>query len=89
DEHIDTQFVTVRQNDIVFDVVAKMRYHGAETALITANGKLGSGDKVIGILSLQDIASASHLTRQVLAGKANSERPVVGTEDSSKPAEHV
>lgn len=71
-EHMDPNFVVVGQQDMIFDVLARMRGQGAETALIvrdrpeTGRGPI-SPEQVIGALSLEDIARSSNLTRHILA----------------------
>jgi len=66
-EHMDTEFIVVAKGDMIFDVVARMRSEGAEVALITRDGSLRSASEVQGVLSLEDIARTSNLTRHILA----------------------
>ena len=66
-EQVDTNFVVVAKADMIFDVVAKMRSNGSEVALITRDGRLSSTGDVLGVLSLEDIARTSNLTRHILA----------------------
>ncbi|MFA9459226.1 chloride channel protein [Thiohalorhabdus sp. Cl-TMA] len=67
EEHVDSRFVVVGQEDMIFDVVAKLRANGAEIALLTRDGRLKGAGSVVGILTLDDIARCSNLTRHILA----------------------
>ena len=67
EEHVDPRFVVVSQEDMVFDVVARLRAAQAEVALLTRDGRLQGPDSVVGILTLDDIARCSNLTRHILA----------------------
>jgi hypothetical protein len=67
EEHVDPRFVVVGQEDMVFDVVARLRAEQAEVALLTRDGRLRGPESVVGILTLDDIARCSNLTRHILA----------------------
>ncbi len=69
EEHVDSGFVVVSQEDMIFDVVAQLRSHEADIALVTRDGRLRSPEDVVGILSLEDIARSSNLTRHMLASE--------------------
>jgi len=69
EEHLDTNFVVVGQKDMIFDVVAQLRHNRADIALITKDGRLRTADDVLGVLSLEDIARSSNLTRHILANE--------------------
>lgn len=64
-EHMDTKYVTVSADDILFDVVGRMRTSKCELALVTPDGELSDADDVVGIISLQDIANSSSLISHV------------------------
>ncbi len=68
-KHVTNRFVVTGKNDIIFDVVAKLRAAHCKIALVTSDGKLEQPDEVIGAISLDDIAHTSHLARYIIASK--------------------
>jgi len=68
-KHVTNRFVVISKNDIIFDVVAKLRAAHCKIALVTSDGKLKQADEVIGAISLDDIAHTSHLARYIIASK--------------------
>lgn len=66
EEHIDTNFIITREDDLVFDVVTQLRSAGAEIALVTYDGKVKTAGDVLGIVSLSNIAASSSLTAHIL-----------------------
>jgi CIC family chloride channel protein len=68
-KHLTSHFIVTSKNDIIFDVVAKLRTAHCKIALVTSDGKLDQPDEVIGALSLDDIAHTSHLAKYIIASK--------------------
>jgi len=65
-EHITTRFTFIGKNDIIFDVVAKLRAAHCGIALITKDGSFEQPGDVIGALSLNDIARSSYLAKHII-----------------------
>lgn len=61
DKHVQEHFVVVAKDDMLFDVVSKMRVANSDLAIVTDDGKLGKADDVIGILAWGDIVRLSNL----------------------------
>ncbi|HYW03519.1 MAG TPA: chloride channel protein [Gammaproteobacteria bacterium] len=59
------EYTVVRQNDLIFDVVAKLRAAGNDIAVVTADGTLDRPEDVLGIITLGDIARNSNFLRQM------------------------
>lgn len=53
------KYVIVKEDNMVFNVVARMRAKRCPTALVTLNGKCASVSDVIGIVTKEEIAEAS------------------------------
>ncbi len=53
------KYVIVKEDDMLFNVIAKMRGKRCPTALVTLNGKCASVSDVIGIVTKEEIAEAS------------------------------
>jgi len=65
-ENFTTRFIVIGRNDIIFDVVAKLRAAHCGIALITKDGSLEQPGDVIGALSLDDIAHSSYLAKHII-----------------------
>jgi len=65
-ENFTTRFIVIGKNDIIFDVVAKLRAAHCGIALITKDGNLEQPVDVIGALSLDDIARSSYLAKHII-----------------------
>jgi CIC family chloride channel protein len=59
--HGTSDFITVSADDTLFDVFIRLRDSRADTALVTAHGDTDSEKNVIGALTWEQIAHASHL----------------------------
>jgi CIC family chloride channel protein len=66
EENIDSNYIVIKEDDLVFDVVAQLRAAGADIALVSRDGQLKSAGDVTGIVSLRDIANSSSLTAHIL-----------------------
>ena len=60
-EHIQGNFVVVGKDEMLFDVVSKMRVANSDLAIVTGNGRMTQADDVVGILSRRDIVDISNL----------------------------
>ncbi|MBN1378687.1 MAG: chloride channel protein [Gammaproteobacteria bacterium] len=65
-ENIDTNYITVKEDDLVFDVVTQLRAAAADIALVSYDGKVKNAGDVLGIVSLNNIAKSSSLTAHIL-----------------------
>lgn len=65
DEHMETDYIVVSAEDMIFDIVGRLRANGAEVALVTADGTMTHPREVQGVLTLSDIARSSRLARQI------------------------
>ena len=70
EEHIDTNYIVIKEEDLVFDVVTQLRAAGADLALVTYDGKIETAGDVLGIVSLSNIAASSSLTAHILRRQA-------------------
>jgi CIC family chloride channel protein len=66
EEHIDTNYIVIKEDDFVFDTVTQLRAAGADIALVSYDGKVKTAGDVLGIISLSDIARSSSLTAQIM-----------------------
>lgn len=66
EENIDCNYIVIKEDDLVFDVVTQLRTAGVDIALVTRDGQLGSAGDVTGIVSLRDLANSSSLTAHIL-----------------------
>lgn len=60
-EHIDANFVVVARDDMLFDVVSKMRLANSDLAIVTRDGERDKSEEVLGILAWGDIVRLSNL----------------------------
>jgi CIC family chloride channel protein len=65
DEHMATEFIVVGAQDMIFDIVGRLRAADCEVALVTAKGKMEHPREVVGVLTLSDIVRSSRLARQI------------------------
>jgi CBS domain containing-hemolysin-like protein len=54
-EHARPTYAVVNAQDLIFDVLARLREHGGDIALLTREGKLEGVDDVTGIVTWNDI----------------------------------
>jgi len=54
-EHARTGFAVVHSQDLIFDVLARLRESGGDIALLTREGKLDGADDVTGVVTWNDI----------------------------------
>ncbi|MGD8828207.1 MAG: chloride channel protein [Gammaproteobacteria bacterium] len=66
EEHVGSRYIVVGREDMVFDIVGRMRAENVEIALVTPTGKLEHPEDVVGVLTLSDIVRSSRLARQML-----------------------
>ncbi|MGA7802882.1 MAG: chloride channel protein [Gammaproteobacteria bacterium] len=59
-------YVVAEATDQLFDLVAAMRTHSRDVALITKTGELDSADDVLGVVTWADIVEHGNLPRQML-----------------------
>ena len=77
DEHVETQYIVVGAEDMIFDIVGRLRAAECEVALVTADGHMSHPRQVQGILTLSDVARSSRLARQMERRRKKPEnRPV-------------
>lgn len=65
DEHMETNYIVVGAEDMIFDIVGRLRATNCEVALVTADGNMTHPREVQGILTLSDVARSSRLARQM------------------------
>ncbi|WP_348765594.1 chloride channel protein [uncultured Salinisphaera sp.] len=65
DEHMETDYIVVAADDMVFDIVGRLRAAKCEVALVTPDGKMSHPREVEGVLTLSDVARSSRLARQM------------------------
>lgn len=65
DEHMETDYIVVAAEDMIFDIVGRLRAAHCEVALVTADGSMSHPREVQGVLTLSDVARSSRLARQV------------------------
>lgn len=80
-EHIQENFVIVGKDDMLFDVVSKMRDANSDLAVVTDDGKLEKVDDVLGILAWGDIVRISNLPAHLVTLR----RPVVSSDPQPEP----
>ncbi|NNC23673.1 chloride channel protein [Salinisphaera sp. USBA-960] len=65
DEHRDTEYIVVAHDDLMFDVVGRLRAAECEAALVTTDGTIDDPRDVLGVITMSDIARSSRLARQM------------------------
>lgn len=64
--HERMRYVVLSGQDLMFDVVGRLRDADCEVAVLTESGKLDSADEVRGILTMADIVHGTQLPLQLL-----------------------
>lgn len=65
----DENYIVVSSDDLVFDIVARMRDNMADIALVTQTGELNSPEDVLGVLTWPSVSTGSILPRPLLERK--------------------
>ena len=79
-QHARDNFVVVAKDDMLFDVVSKMRVANSDMAIVTGDGSLDHADNIIGILAWGDIVRLSNLPAHLVTRR----NPVMA--DADKPS---
>ncbi len=58
-EVMSAEYVVAKENDVLFNIIGKMRKRRCPTALVTLNGKCASISDVVGIITKEEIAEAA------------------------------
>jgi CIC family chloride channel protein len=74
-KHAQEKFVIVGKDEMLFDVVGKMRAANSDLAVVTANGNVENVDDVLGILSWGDIVRLSNLPAHLVTRQQAAEVP--------------
>ena len=72
EHHEERGYVVVADDDMLFDVIGRMREAGCEIALVTGNGEMNSVDEIRGVLSLADVVHGTQLPRPLLERRRGS-----------------
>jgi CIC family chloride channel protein len=62
---METDYIVAAADDMVFDIVGRLRAAKCEVALVTPDGKMSHPREVEGVLTLSDVARSSRLARQM------------------------
>jgi hypothetical protein len=65
-EKLVTSWIVVDPEDVVLDVVGRMRAAATDVALVARHGKLDGLDSILGILTWGDIVSYSNLPLRLM-----------------------
>lgn len=65
----DERFIVVSSDDMIFDIVARLRDQLCDIALVTESGELNAPEDVIGALTWADVSTGSILPRPLLERK--------------------
>lgn len=65
DEHMESEYIVVAADDMIFDIVGRLRAAQCEVALVTPDGRMSHPREVEGVLTLSDVARSSRLARQM------------------------
>lgn len=84
EELIQRDFVVVAGNDMLFDVVSKMRSNNANLAIVSADGQLDNIGYIRGILTWRDIIQASNLPPRLVRGPKRQVHPHGKTPDDTE-----
>lgn len=66
DGHVKDNFVLAAKDELLFDVVAKMRAADSDLVVVTRDGNLDTVDDVVGVLAWRDIVRLSNLPRHLI-----------------------
>jgi len=80
DGHIRDKFVVVNKDEMLFEVVGKMRDANSDLAVVTGDGQTENIDNILGILAWGDIVRLSNLPAHLV----NRQPPVVATANEDK-----
>jgi CIC family chloride channel protein len=84
-DHVQEHYVVVGKDDMLFDVVSKMRMVNSDLAVVTRNGKLDNTDDVLGILTWGDIVRLSNLPAHLVTrGEPEMEVETPAERDNQK-----
>jgi len=72
--HERQPYVVVAADDMLFDVIARLRDESCEVALVTDTGQMRSADEVRGVLTLSDVVQGAQLPRLLLARIRNGKK---------------
>lgn len=86
DEHMETDYIVVGAEDMIFDIVGRLRAAHCEVALVTADGHMNHPREVQGVLTLSDVARSSRLARQI--ERRRQPRPLASTTPSATTSNH-
>lgn len=85
DEHMETDYIVVGAEDMIFDIVGRLRAANCEVALVTADGNMTHPRQVQGVLTLSDVARSSRLARQMERRRKPRSRKPSTASRSDKP----
>jgi CIC family chloride channel protein len=74
EEFGEKRHIVVSADDVVFDIVARLRDALCDVALVTDNGEMNNPEEILGILTWADVASGSVLPRPLLERKRRQQR---------------
>lgn len=60
------RYIVVAADDMLFDIIARLRDCGCELALVTESGEMNSADEIRGILTLADVIQGTQLPQLLL-----------------------
>lgn len=86
DDHVQENFVVVAKDEMLFDVVGKMRAANSDLAVVTADGKMDDTENILGILAWGDIIRLSNLPAHLVTRRqpaATVENAETGSERPS------
>ena len=63
--HEQQSYVVVAGDDMIFDVIARLRASESEVALVTEGGEMTSADEIRGVLTLADVVQSARLPRRL------------------------
>ncbi|WP_123631225.1 chloride channel protein [Salinisphaera orenii] len=78
DEHMEHEYIVVGADDLIFDIVGRLRAAHCEVALVTPDGHMNHPREVQGVLTLSDVARSSRLARQMARRREPRHGPSAG-----------
>ena len=82
--HEQQPYVVVAADDMVFDVIGRLRDANCEIALVTDTGEMSTADEVRGVLTLGDVIQGAQLPRLLLAKREHASAYRGATPDSKR-----
>ncbi|WP_158583586.1 chloride channel protein [Salinisphaera sp. Q1T1-3] len=82
DDHMETDYIVVGAEDMIFDIVGRLRAAACEVALVTPDGTMSHPREVQGVLTLSDVARSSRLARQ-MERRRSARKPTSRSRDSA------